>query len=77
MSVGGPVHTYRTSSQVDLFTCMFHSHVQLLFTLGRDSKWRDCEFIDHCSGLDISTFSYCVLSVAQAFVIANTCKYQL
>ena len=26
-------------------TCMFRPHVQLLFTLGRDSKVRDCEYI--------------------------------
>ena len=26
-------------------TCMFRSHVQLLFTLGSDSKLRDCEYI--------------------------------
>ena len=25
-------------------TCMFRSHVQLLFTLGSDSKLRDCEY---------------------------------
>ena len=26
-------------------TCMFRSHVQLLFTLGGDSTLRDCEYI--------------------------------
>ena len=58
MSIGGHVHTYRTRSKVEgLFTCMFRSHVQLLFTLGMNSKQRDCEFIDHCSGIDISTFT--------------------
>ena len=25
--------------------CMFRSHVQLLFTLGSESKLRDCEYI--------------------------------
>ena len=37
MSVGGPVHTYQTRSQVEglLYAC---SHIQLLFTLGRDSR---------------------------------------
>ena len=61
------------------FTCMSRSHAQLLFTLGRDSKQRACEFIDHCSGIDryLDIHSYCVLSVDQAFVIANICKYQL
>ena len=27
------------------FTCIFRSHVQLLLTLGRDSRYRDCECI--------------------------------
>ena len=53
MSLEGPVHTYRTlfPSRVTV-TCMFRSHVQLLFTLGIDSKLRDCEYIYHCSGID-------------------------
>ena len=67
-----PVHTWsgrcrRSSSYVldkftsrGPFTCVFRSHIQLLFTLGRDSKSRDCEFIDHCSGIDISTFTVIV-----------------
>ena len=44
--------SWRSCSHVqDLFTsratvtCMFRSHVQLLFTLGSDSKFRHCEYI--------------------------------
>ena len=44
--------SWRSSSHIqDPFTsrgtvtCMFRSHVHLLFTLGRDSKLRDCEYI--------------------------------
>ena len=33
-------------------TCIFRSHVQLLFTLDNDSKLRDCEYIYHCSGIE-------------------------
>ena len=33
-------------------TCMFRSHVQLLFTPGSDNKLRDCEY--HCSGIELS-----------------------
>ena len=36
-------------------TCMFRSHVQLLFTLGSDSKLRDCEYIYH-----LQTFPQCL-----------------
>ena len=39
------------------FTCMFRSHVQRLFTLGRDRKQRDCKFTDHYSGIDMSTLT--------------------
>ena len=35
-------------------SCMFHSHVQLLFTLGSDSKLRDCEYMYHCSWIEFS-----------------------
>ena len=49
--------SWRSSSHIqDPFTsrgtvtCMFRSHVQLLFTLGRDSKLRYCKYIYHCSG---------------------------
>ena len=44
MSVGGPVHTYRTRSQVEepLHACSVHI-VQLLITLGSDSKLRYCD----------------------------------
>ena len=41
-------------------TCMFRSHVQLLFTLGRGSKLRDCEYIYHCSGIELSTVTVSV-----------------
>ena len=53
----GPVHMWRSLCQLEVLftvqgpftsrstvTCMFRSHVQLLFT-GRDSKLRDCEYI--------------------------------
>ena len=44
----------------EVVICMFRSHVQLLFTLGRDSKLRDCEYIDHCSGIELSTVTVSV-----------------
>ena len=64
----GPVHMWRSrcSYVQDPFTsrlvvtCMFRSHAQLLFTLGRDSKLRDCEYIYHCSGIEILTFTVIV-----------------
>ena len=48
-------------------TCMFHSHVQLLFTLGSDSKLRDCEYIYLFWVRTIDTQCYYVLSVDQVF----------
>ena len=59
--------SWRSNAHIqDLFTsrgtvtCMFLSHIQLLFTLGRDSKLRDCEYIYHCSGTELSTVTVIV-----------------
>ena len=41
-------------------TCLFLSHVQLLFTLGSDRKLRDCEYIYHCSWIEFSTVTIIV-----------------
>ena len=66
MSNGSPVHTYRKScSHVQdtsrgIVTCMLRSHVQLLFTLGSESKLKDCENIYHCSGIEFSTVTFIV-----------------
>ena len=48
-------------------TTMLHSHEQLLFTLGSDSKLRDCEYISLFSDSTLDNHNYCVLSVDQAF----------
>ena len=50
---------------------MFRSHVQLLFTLGSDSKLRDCEYIYISLFWDstLDSHSYCVLSVDQVFFL--------
>ena len=40
-------------------TCIFRSYVQLLFTLGSDSKLRDLA-IYHCSGIELSTVTVIV-----------------
>ena len=66
MSVGGPIHTYLTCSQVEglLHACSIHTDMYSSCTaLGSDSKQRDCESIDHFF------HSYCALSVNQAFVL--------
>ena len=47
-------------------TCMFRSHVKLLFTLG-GSKLRDCEYISLFWDRALDSHSYCVLSVDQVF----------
>ena len=51
----GPFHMWRSRCQLEVLftrrgtvTCMFRSHVQLLFTLCSDSKLRDFEHIYHC-----------------------------
>ena len=42
-------------------TCMFRLHAQLLFTLGSESKLRDCEnILYHCSGIEFSTVTVIV-----------------
>ena len=47
-----------TRTVLDPFTsrgsCMFRSHVQLLYGIEDESY---CEFIDHYSGINISTFT--------------------
>ena len=69
----GPVHMWRSrvswrscSHVQDPFTnrgtvtCMYLSRVQLLFTLGSESKLRDCEYIYHCSGIEFLTVTVIV-----------------
>ena len=53
MSAGGSVHMYRTSSQVDglLHACSVHTYSSCSLWAGIVD--RDCEIIDHCSGIDI------------------------
>ena len=48
-------------------TCMFLSHVQLLFTLGSESKLRDCEYIYHCSEIKLSTVTVTFVIQVQPF----------
>ena len=68
--------SWRSCSRVQVpftrtVTCMFRSPVQLLITLGSNSKMRDCEYIYIYISLfwdrSIDSHSYCVLSVDQAF----------
>ena len=47
-------HVQDTFTSKVTVTCMFRSHVQLMFTLGSDSKLRDCEYMYHCSGIEFS-----------------------
>ena len=57
MSAGGPVHTYQTPSQVEglLHACSVHTYSSCSFLAGIVNR-----FIDHCSGIDISTFTVIV-----------------
>ena len=57
----GPVHMLRSRCQLEVLfisretvTCMCRSHVQLLLILGGDGKLSDCEYIYHCSGIELS-----------------------
>ena len=61
VSVESPVQTYRTRSQVEgiLHACSGHTYTSCSFWAGIEDK-RYCEFIDHWSGIDISTFTVIV-----------------
>ena len=48
-------------------TCMFRSHVKLLFTLGSGSKLRACEYISLFWASTLDSHNYCVLGIDQAF----------
>ena len=67
----GPVHMWRSQCQLEVL----YAHVQLLFTLGSDSKLRLRIYKTLFWDRILYSHSYCVLSVDQAFVKVYTCKY--